>query len=157
MVPCTEMGMRCRYARTASGRRNGSWQDIYLSGSGYNMQIADCEVGYRVAVVNFGGKYHWTGGEYGTEQLSRNNRWRICLVFPKETEFSFTQPFWNLDYSTSGASSADPQTNSGGHNARGGRVFEPCHQWDNMEPISISETCCTWQLQISTRSIWTHQ
>jgi len=129
MVQHQEMAMGFRYARSAGGRWNGSWPNFYVSGSSYDMQIADQEGCYGVAAGNYVGEYPWRVGEYGSEWLSWDYRWRMGVVSIGETEFSALPLFRNPDNSTLGASSVDIRrwTNAGGHNARSGSDIQMCH------------------------------
>jgi len=72
MVYCEKMGLGFGYARSTGSRRNRPWKDGYLSGSRYDMEIADGECCCGVAADNFVVVYPCQMGEDGTEQLTLN-------------------------------------------------------------------------------------
>jgi len=143
MVHSKEMGMGFWYARSTGGTWNGAWQDFHLSGNTNNMQTADSENCNGVTVVDSVGEYPWRVGEYGTEQLSLDYRWRTGVVSGAETEFSAQPPSQGPVNSTAGASSANISlgTNPGDDNAWSCRDVQECHRRDD-----ICNRCQTGEL-----------
>jgi len=134
MVCCDEMGLDFRYARSAGGRPNGSWQDFYPGVSGCNMQIPGWKGCCGVTTINIVGEYPWKVGEYGTEWLSQDFWWRTGVVSVAETAFSASPPFRDPYDSTWGEASADfrPWMSRGGPNAWSGSANQECHWQDDI-------------------------
>jgi len=144
-------------ANTTCGKWTGSWHDLYLSGSSYNMQIADWEGCYGVATFNYVGEYHWRVGDYVAEWLSWDYWWWTEVVSITETEFSAVPPIRNPDNFMTVASSAyfSPWNNPGCYNAPSGRHSRGSSARWHMALISNWLTCWTRQMRISPRRIWT--
>jgi len=134
MVHCDGMGMIFWYARSAAGGWNGAWQDFPLSGSSNDTQTADWESCNGVTAVDFVGEYPWGVGEYRTEQLSWDDRWRTGMVSIVEAESSASPLFKDPVNSTAGAYSANIilWTNPGGDNAWSCRDIQECNRWDDI-------------------------
>lgn len=157
MVQCEEMGLEFVCTRSASGKWYGSWQDICLGCSRYDIQVADWAGCCEIAIVNFVGEYPWQMGEYGA-------KWLLTLSVKNESGMHCRD--W---IQFTGAIERCSQL----HIEVIVRIGEPLNkslrsaylEWHRHSRQSSTRwliglitnflTYCMWEMQISPRRIWT--